>query len=390
MNRILIHISFLFLYTFAFSQYNLVPDSSFENNKAIPMDYSALNTNASWNSPSRATTDLFCTCGKKEKKLSRVDVPNNGMGIQNAHSGKCYAGFFACSHGYYREYLQTTLNGALNANQEYVLRMYISLSDYSPLAVNKIGVCFLKDKVRYEHSDIITNLKPIYIPLEEEVGMEIDEWHELEIRFKATGGENTLLIGSFAVNRIWKTGNYPPEQVSSPIYKKYQRDAYYYIDDVSLYEYKPEKEDTTEIIDYASNTFSETPEIVIVAPDTVEQVIADKITVFKNMLFKTGESLLNISAYKELNEIAAYLKVKPKLSIEIFGHTDNLGEEKKNLELSFNRAKAVADYMIAKGVLEKNVRFKGFGSSNPIDDNQTEEGRFNNRRVEFIIKTTGD
>jgi hypothetical protein len=53
------------------------------------------------------------------------------MGIQEARSGKCYAGIFAFSHGYYREYLQTTLSTPLESNKEYILSMYIILSDYS-------------------------------------------------------------------------------------------------------------------------------------------------------------------------------------------------------------------------------------------------------------------
>ena len=60
--------------------------------------------------------------------------------------------------------------------------------------------------------------------------------------------------------------------------------------------------------------------------------------------------------------------------------------KKKNVELSANRAKAVGDYLIAKGVNVTQVKFEGFGSSKPIDSNASEEGRKMNRRVEFIMK----
>lgn len=369
----------------SFSQQNLVPDSSFESNKFMPITYSAMDASTSWSSPSRATPDLFCKCGKKQKKISNVNVPNNAMGIQEANSGKCYAGIFAVSHGYYREFIQTTLNSPLEANKEYVLRMYVSLSDYSPLAVDKLGVCFLPKTMKYEHSDVIRDLKPIYIPLEDEVGMETNEWHELTLHYKAKGGESTLLIGSFALKRLWKTGNTVPPQISSPIYKKGERDAYYYIDDVSMYEFKPEKPDTAEIPEnpYFALQEQETPETIIVPPDTISDFSTNEVLIFKNLLFKLGESTLDPSSYSELNIVSSYLKADPLKHIEIYGHTDNVGDESKNLELSKNRAKAVADYLLAKGVKKENITFEGYGSSKPVDSNDTEEGRKRNRRVEF-------
>lgn len=366
---------------------NLVADSSFEKNKFIPITYSAIDASYSWSSPSRGTTDLFCTCNKKDIKISRVNVPNNAMGIQEARSGKCYAGIFAFSHGYYREYLQTTLSTPLESNKEYILSMYISLSDYSPIAIDKIGVCFLNKNVKYDHSDIITDLKPLYIPLEEEVGMETNEWHQITILYKAKGGENTLLIGSFAPRRLWQTGNTVPPGISSPINKKLERDAYYYIDDVSMFEYKREKIDTAEVFNpYFANQLIEAPDTEFVEPVTVEKMPSDVMMAFKNVLFQSGESILSPVSFPELDVIAAYLKVDPKLKIEIYGHTDNAGDEAKNLELSIKRAAAVGNYLIAKGVIANNVSSGGYGSLKPIESNETPEGRKQNRRVEFILK----
>jgi outer membrane protein OmpA-like peptidoglycan-associated protein len=366
---------------------NLVADSSFEKNKFIPTTYSAIDASYSWSSPSRGTTDLFCTCNKKDIKISRVNVPNNAMGIQEAHSGKCYAGIFAFSHGYYREYLQTTLSTPLESNKEYILSMYISLSDYSPLAIDKMGVCFLNKNVKYDHSNIITDLKPLYIPLEEEVGMETNEWHQISIIYKAKGGESTLLIGSFAPRRLWQTGNTVPPGISSPINKKIERDAYYYIDDVSMFEYKREKIDTAEVFNpYFANQLIEAPDTEFVEPVTIEKMPSDVMMAFKNVLFQSGESILSPVSFPELDVIAAYLKVDPKLKIEIYGHTDNAGDDAKNLELSIKRAAAVGNYLIAKGVIANNVSSGGYGSSRPIESNETPEGRKQNRRVEFILK----
>jgi len=367
---------------------NLVPDSSFEYNKSIPINYSALDVSTSWNSPSRATTDLFCKCGKKQEKLSHVNVPQNAMGYQEAHSGNCYAGLFACSHGLYREYLQTSLSSALERGKEYEVILHVSLADYSPLAVDKLGVCFLTNKVKYEHSEVLTGLPAIQVPIEQEIGTEITKWHELTVRYKAKGGENTLLIGCFEIKKLRRTGNMPPTELSTMINKKMERDAYYYFDDISLHEYKPEIIDTTEAPEnpYFANLPQDSVETILIAPDTLNQISVEEVLVFKNVTFNTGETILSPSSYPELHLLAEHLNADTKLRVELYGHTDNAGDEKKNKELSFNRAKAVAEYLMNKGVVSGNITYEGFGSLKPLDTNETEEGRKNNRRVEFILK----
>jgi len=367
-----------------FSQ-NLIADSSFEQNKFIPLDYSAISASTSWNSPTRATTDLFCTCNKKDQKISRVNVPSNSMGNQEARSGKCYAGIFAFSHGYYREYLQTSLSQALQPNKEYILSLYISLSDYSRLAIDNLGVCFLDKTLKVENSEIITNLRPLYIPLEEELGMDIKDWHQLTLIYKAKGGENTIVIGGFGIKRVWQTGKTVPKEISSPINKSIERDAYYYIDDVSIYEYKREVIDTTIIPANFNNI--DVPDTVIVEPVTIQKLPSDVLTAFKNVLFQSGESILSPTSYPELNIIASYMKVDPNMHIEIYGHTDNAGEESKNVQLSIKRAAAIGEYLINTGVRSSQVSSSGFGSSKPIASNDTPEGRKQNRRVEFIMKS---
>ena len=73
------------------------------------------------------------------------------------------------------------------------------------------------------------------------------------------------------------------------------------------------------------------------------------------------------------------------MRIEISGHTDKTGSEPLNLKLSENRAKAVMDYLIKKGIESSRIEYKGFGSLQSIADNSTAAGRTKNRRVEFKI-----
>jgi len=87
-----------------------------------------------------------------------------------------------------------------------------------------------------------------------------------------------------------------------------------------------------------------------------------------------------------LNDIAAVLNECPEANIEVSGHTDSTGNEEFNTYLSNNRAKAVVDTLVAKGVNAERLSAQGFGSTKPIATNGTRVGRANNRRIEFTVK----
>jgi outer membrane protein OmpA-like peptidoglycan-associated protein len=105
----------------------------------------------------------------------------------------------------------------------------------------------------------------------------------------------------------------------------------------------------------------------------------------KSVLFKQSTAVLLIESYPELDAVAEFLTVNPKVRIEIAGHTDNRGSPASNIKLSDDRAAAVKKYLITKGVVSSRMIGKGYGSSKPIARNDTEDARRLNRRVEFII-----
>lgn len=108
--------------------------------------------------------------------------------------------------------------------------------------------------------------------------------------------------------------------------------------------------------------------------------------VLKNIFFETAKFDLKDQSKYELNKLVAFLNTNATTKIEIGGHTDNVGDKKSNQLLSENRAKAVYDYLIANKIAPDRLSYKGYGDSQPIDDNKTEKGRANNRRTEFTIK----
>ncbi len=112
-------------------------------------------------------------------------------------------------------------------------------------------------------------------------------------------------------------------------------------------------------------------------------IIKKKPVVLENIYFDTGKFILRQESYYELNKLFDFLQENPKVKAEISGHTDNVGSDQDNLELSSNRAKAVVEYLYSKGINRSRLRYAGYGESRPIADNNSDEGRQKNRRVEL-------
>jgi outer membrane protein OmpA-like peptidoglycan-associated protein len=106
---------------------------------------------------------------------------------------------------------------------------------------------------------------------------------------------------------------------------------------------------------------------------------------FKNVFFEINAAQLKVSSNIELDALVNYLASSPNATILIEGHTDNTGSELANINLSEKRANAIAQYLIFKGIDKNRIASKGYGSSKPIADNNTVNGRAQNRRSSFTI-----
>ena len=107
--------------------------------------------------------------------------------------------------------------------------------------------------------------------------------------------------------------------------------------------------------------------------------------VLNNVFFDYNQYTLKTTSKMELNKLVALLMSNPNMQVEIGGHTDNKGGKDFNQRLSENRAKAVYEYLISKGIEQARLSYKGYNFSQPVADNATEEGRAKNRRTEFKI-----
>ncbi|CAN5347700.1 hypothetical protein BH09BAC5_BH09BAC5_11040 [soil metagenome] len=364
-----------------FSQ-NLIPNPGFEEYKKIPIsfcrtakEFSA--TVKSWTMPNEATSDYF----HAKCKANASTIKNNFAGFQNAEEGEAYVGIYCnMSNGMnYSEYLKTKLVKPLKAGQRYVIQFYVSLAEASEYAMDRFGVLFMKENYVQKNMFPI----PFEATVESNDGFYYTDkknWKQVRMSFVATGGEKYMIIGNFHKNGTIHLKKVP---VNKKRYVK-ENGCYYFLDDFCL---APESEDgncfcpLSARVDTSmvSGNDGKIDSLVIIPPPTEKAMVLDFV------FFDTDKSVLKPESFPSLDSLAEWLDEERKYSITITGHTDNSGDEQKNLTLSENRAKAVADYLIKAGVNPDRIRFEGVGSSRPVTANETPEGRAKNRRVEYVL-----
>jgi outer membrane protein OmpA-like peptidoglycan-associated protein len=127
-------------------------------------------------------------------------------------------------------------------------------------------------------------------------------------------------------------------------------------------------------------------DVTPVVKDMYLQPIEVGLTVrLKNVYFDFDKTTLKSESYTELDRVVDFLKRNPTVEIEIAGHTDFKGTDEYNNNLSQGRCQSVVDYLSNQGVDNFRLTPHGYGESKPIDTNDTDAGRANNRRVEFTV-----
>ena len=354
---------------------NLVFNPSFEDYLECPRKIDAkgvLTIVEAWYQPTAGSADYFNLCASRE-----CAVPKNKLGYQLPRTGAAYCGIY-CSKNDYREYLQTQLKRPLKAGYRYRVEFHVSLSENSTAAVSTIGALFTKERIedsgrailmrkstQQTNSLVNQTISTYYTPqaVSSQPLTDTAHWMEVSGEFVANGGEEFMTIGNFydaAHSTITEMDGLT--QILSG--------SYYYIDDVSVIEL--ESGQTEEVKEPEKNS-------------SPEELAVGSTVVLHDIYFQFDRSVILQQSYKELIDLFNLLQNNPRMKIEIGGHTDDKGSTEYNRKLSENRAKAVADYLTAKGIDAKRLNYRGYGKERPIADNSTEEGRAKNRRVEIKV-----
>ena len=157
----------------------------------------------------------------------------------------------------------------------------------------------------------------------------------------------------------------------------------YYLSSVRGKDFDPRKDELLNIeIKQRKQDFDLAVEKALAA-----EIPAEKIIRLDYVTFETGSAKLTPLSKYELENVVAALYKYPQDTIEVAGHTDSQGEDAANLALSQARAQAVYDYLSGKGISADRMYARGYGETKPIETNETEEGRQQNRRTEFQILT---
>ncbi len=339
---------------------NLVPNPSFERFYRIPFSFSDTPEKfkmPGWNSASMGTPDHFHSASTGD-----ASVPLNWAGVSEAHSGQAYAGIFvggaAKENGkVYREYIQCQLLDSLQRDSLYQLEFYFKLSSYSHYNVNRIGLLLLDSSLHYKNNHVV-RLNPTLSIIRS--SLETGNWESARMLYKAHGGEMYLVIGNFFDDQT--TGN---ERLEFRTGKSHTLSgtAYFYIDDVSV-----------KLAEKEVDSVQSLPQ--------ARDVKANKAYVLSKIQFEFDSYLLVATSFPELDNLMKAMEKQPAWKLEIGGHADDQGTDEYNLQLSINRAKSVADYLISKGVNPSKIVAKGFGNKIPVKPGKDESSRAANRRVE--------
>lgn len=150
------------------------------------------------------------------------------------------------------------------------------------------------------------------------------------------------------------------------------------------YSFRADKEGfyaVNDFLDVSSlDTYKEIEKDLFLVPVEIGQTVR-----LNNVFFDFNKSELKSDSYQELDRLVDFLKSNSGIEIEIGGHTDNVGNDEYNQRLSQQRVESVMLYVTSKGIEKKRLQAKGYGEAKPIANNDTEEGKATNRRVEFTI-----
>lgn len=185
--------------------------------------------------------------------------------------------------------------------------------------------------------------------------------------------------------RTGKTTGQPMETKEGKLTRKMSRGSYDLM--ASVVDYYPDT--ITMQIPEAGQLYEATMHMrrIPVIPPVIEEIPVEtgEVFVMHNLHFANNQTRILPSSEEGLNMLFGFLTRNPEVRIRIMGHTDSVGRDAANQRLSEGRANAVRDDLIQRGIAADRIEAIGFGETKPIDTNDTEEGRQNNRRVEIEI-----
>jgi outer membrane protein OmpA-like peptidoglycan-associated protein len=287
--------------------------------------------------------DIF-TKGEEKNNFNDQKIPydfgNSFLGVMSATN--------------WSEIIQAELKEPLVANNVYQIKVQACKHSFCPSGFFNLEVAFTKGSLKPAGDDKTPQYKLPFVNLycaNMDTVKTRDKWTEFVGFYTAKGGEKYISLGRFSVyfkeDKTIRQTDYDGVVYEDNITRGC---TYLYYDSLVVNEYK---------------------------------VPYKKPIILENIFFETNKNVLLPASYTSLNRLYSILVKLPGTKIKITGHTDNVGNANDNLKLSKDRAVAVQNYLIKKGIAKDRIKSDGVGNKKPIGNNGTKEGREQNRRVEL-------
>ncbi len=364
--------------------YNYAPNPGFE--KTV-REYCQWNQNGrkymedihNWDSPTETTPDIFSL---RVKSNCWANPTKHSDGKQGPRTGDNMAGIKTYGKGgtetFWHEYLMVQLDSTLIPGEKYYAEFYTARAVKSDKASNNIGLYFSDTAI------VTRDRMPLFytpqINSENLIKSRWNIWKKVSGVFTVDSEKEYLLIGNFYNDDVTITDHFPEGEGG----------AYYYIDDITVRRAKPDEALTPK----PKQSIAPRPKRVLqkteilttteIKLDSIDYKVGNTITL-ENIFFEFDKATILPQSKPELKKLMDILTDYPYLTIQISGHTDNIGSDAYNQKLSEARAKSVVDYLIDEKVDPERLTYRGYGSAKPITSNATEEGMAKNRRVEFTV-----
>ena len=256
----------------------------------------------------------------------------------------------------------------------------MTISSYSRFSMNRLAFNFSTAPVPITRKNETTLSTPVIFS---ELPTDNNQFTTLCDYFVADGGEKYVTVGRFSRPdkiEVIRREKIPQSQFGL------EKSAYYLIDNIELFEIH----DTAEcyckvnIITEDANVIKTLKEDVIIETD-LNKLKQGRSVILENVNFEFNSFKLLPASENVLKTLLNYLNGNPEVRLKIAGHTDDIGTEEYNLELSINRAKAVYQWLLDNGITSDRLEYTGFGKSLPLYKETDENYRVLNRRVEVKI-----
>jgi outer membrane protein OmpA-like peptidoglycan-associated protein len=297
-----------------------------------------------------------------------------------------------------RQYAFSPLLCTLEKDEYYYFSVWVRASH---LAVKQLHV-ILDDSMHVQFEDRVIVAEPSIILKNKKkkfIYHKKEKWVNLTAVYQANGTEKYLTLGYLT----------PEHEVEYKMIRKSAKIAYMSIDSISLVPMnkvascnldearrlffseqrrhifnRPCGDSSFNMFPFLLRTPREQEAITITGNEAASKPEEEmQVKMWRNLVFGFNRADLQAQSFPVIDSLIEDLSVNPALQVKITGHTDNYGNADYNFNLSEQRAKAVADYMISKGISNKRITWVGVGDRYPVADNTTETGRAVNRRVEF-------